>query len=75
LTFCLIHGSSQNPDGWLLLIRELERDGHDGFVVDLPVDEPEAGVARYADVIAAKIRSYSGDDVVVVATSSLPTRA
>ncbi len=66
---CLIHGSTQSPAGWQLLIPELRRCGHDAFTVDLPVDEPEAGTTRYADVIATEIRSAERDNVIAVAHS------
>jgi pimeloyl-ACP methyl ester carboxylesterase len=68
MTFGLIHGSTQTPAGWALLVRELQRNGHDAFTVDLPVDESDAVASRYADVIAAEIRSRS-NDVVAVAHS------
>lgn len=68
--FCLIHGSTQSPAGWRRLIPELQRRGHETFTVDLPVNEPEAGAARYADVIASEIRSADSDDVIAVAHSA-----
>src|SRR5688572_17666404 len=67
--FCLIHGSTQSPAGWRLLISELTRCQRDSFTVDLPVDEPDAGLIRYADLIAAQIRAAGQDDVIAVAHS------
>jgi pimeloyl-ACP methyl ester carboxylesterase len=52
-TFVLVHGSTQNPSGWDLLRRELSRRGQESVSVDLPVNEPDAGASRYAEVIAA----------------------
>lgn len=68
--FCLIHGSTQSPAAWQRLIPELRQHGHDVFTVDLPVDEPDAGATRYADVIAAAIRAAERDTVIAVAHSA-----
>ena len=36
--FCLIHGSGQGPEGWKLLVHELEQRGHSvltpAFILD-----------------------------------------
>jgi pimeloyl-ACP methyl ester carboxylesterase len=69
MVFCLIHGSTQSPAGWRFLTQELNRRRYDAFTVDLPIDEPDAGSSRYADVIAAEIRSHEGADVLAVAHS------
>ena len=50
--FCLVHGSTQSPAGWKLLVSELESRGHQCVCVDLPTNEPDASANRYADAIA-----------------------
>jgi len=65
--FCLVHGSTQDPSGWNLLVPALKQLGHDTILVDLPTDRPEAGGTEYADRIADSIE---GDDAIVVAHSA-----
>jgi pimeloyl-ACP methyl ester carboxylesterase len=65
--FCLVHGSTQDPSGWDLLVPELRALGHDTVVVDLPTDQPEASATVYADRIAD---SLDCDDAIVVAHSA-----
>jgi hypothetical protein len=40
--FCLVHGSTQGPAGWDLLVAELQKLGHDTVRPDLSTGEPEA---------------------------------
>jgi pimeloyl-ACP methyl ester carboxylesterase len=47
----LVHGSYHGPWCWDLLTPELERLGHEVVSVDLPVSDPAAGAAAYADAI------------------------
>jgi len=70
--FCLVHGSTQNAQGWGLLTPELERRGHRTLTVDLPTNEPQASATRYADVIVQTLdqANYPLRDVVVVAHSA-----
>jgi pimeloyl-ACP methyl ester carboxylesterase len=65
--FCLVHGSTQDPSGWDLLVPELKALGHNTVLVDLPVDQPEAGASVYTDRITDSITS---DDTIVVAHSA-----
>lgn len=67
--FCLVHGSGQGPSGWGLLVPELEKRGHQTICVDLPIDEPEAGAERYAQIIAGTL-SHQHSPAVVVAHSA-----
>jgi pimeloyl-ACP methyl ester carboxylesterase len=67
--FCLVHGSAQGPSGWNRLVPELESRGHQTICVDLPVNEPQAGAARYAQVIAEAL-ARSKQAAIVVATSA-----
>jgi len=65
--FCLVHGSTQNPCGWDLLVPKLNEMGHDTILVDLPTDQPDASAAIYADRIADSINT---DNAIVVAHSA-----
>lgn len=67
--FCLVHGSAQGPSGWNLLVPELQRRGYQTTCVDLPVNEPDAGASRYAQVIAEALKG-SVKPAIVVATSA-----
>lgn len=67
--FCLVHGSAQGPSGWKLLVAELEGRGHRTVCVDLPINEPEAGAGRYAQMVAEAL-SQSKEPAIVVATSA-----
>jgi pimeloyl-ACP methyl ester carboxylesterase len=68
-TFCLVHGSTQNPSGWDLLVRELAALGHRSICPALPTDLPGASASVYADVIAESLPPR-GDEVIVVAHSA-----
>jgi pimeloyl-ACP methyl ester carboxylesterase len=65
--FCLVHGSTQGPSGWDLLVPKLNALGHDTILVDLPTDQPEASATVYANRIADSIAS---DGAIVVAHSA-----
>jgi pimeloyl-ACP methyl ester carboxylesterase len=65
--FCLVHGSTQNPSGWNLLVPELKKLGHKTILVDLPTDQPDASATVYANCIAGPIAS---DEAIVVAHSA-----
>ena len=67
--FCLVSGSTQNPLCWRLLVPELEKHGHQTVTTSLPVDEPAASGARYAEVIAQALKD-AGDDVILVGHSA-----
>jgi pimeloyl-ACP methyl ester carboxylesterase len=68
-TFCLVNGSTQNPLCWKLLVPELVKHGHQTLTPSLPVDEPAASGARYAEVIAQALED-AGDDVLLVGHSA-----
>lgn len=53
----LVHGSYHGGWCWERLTPELERMGHRVVPVDLPISDPEAGAARYAEVVAAEMGS------------------
>jgi pimeloyl-ACP methyl ester carboxylesterase len=69
--FCLVHGSTQSPAGWKLLVSELESRGHQCVCVDLPTNEPDAGANRYADVIADAVRGMGAPIVVAHSAAGL----
>jgi len=46
--FCLVHGSTQDPQGWELLAAELKVRGHECICVDLPTDQPDSRATVYA---------------------------
>jgi pimeloyl-ACP methyl ester carboxylesterase len=47
----LVHGAYHGAWCWDLLRRELERRGHRTVAVNLPIDDPTAGAARYAATV------------------------
>ncbi len=67
-TFVLVHGSTHSPRAWDLVKAQLEQRQHAVVTPELPADEPEAGAARYTEVIAAAIPD--NDEPVVVAHSA-----
>ncbi len=69
ITFCLVNGSTQNPRCWKLLLPELERRGFKVITPSLPVDEPQAGGTRYAEVIARSLEGVN-DNIVLVGHSA-----
>jgi pimeloyl-ACP methyl ester carboxylesterase len=67
-TFALVHGAWHGAWCWERLLGPLERRGHGAVAVDLPGEDPDAGLDAYADTIAASLAGAE-DDVVVVAHS------
>ncbi len=55
----LVHGSYHGGWCWERLTPELERLGHRVTAVDLPISDPAAGAARYAEVVAEAMDSSS----------------
>jgi pimeloyl-ACP methyl ester carboxylesterase len=66
-TFAFIHGAGDVGWYWHLVEEELRRRGHATVAPDLPTEDDDAGLDRYADVVVEAI----GDrrDVAVVAQS------
>ena len=54
-TFVLIPGAGGKAWYWHRVAAELERRGHEAVAVDLPADDDTAGLAAYADTVAAAI--------------------
>jgi Alpha/beta hydrolase family len=55
----LVHGSYHGAWCWELLTPELERRGHRVAAVELPISDPSAGAARYAEVVVDTMASMS----------------
>jgi pimeloyl-ACP methyl ester carboxylesterase len=66
-TFVLVHGSWHGAWCWERLIPEIEALGHRATAMDLPIDDPQAGLAEYADVVAQLVP----DDSAVLVGHSL----
>jgi pimeloyl-ACP methyl ester carboxylesterase len=71
-TFCLIHGSGQGPEGWKLLVQELERRGHRTLTPALDVGRTDEGLVYHAETIveALKRSGLQSPEVVCVAHSA-----
>jgi pimeloyl-ACP methyl ester carboxylesterase len=66
--FSLVHGGQHGAWCWAFVMSELRRRGHEAIAVDLPIEDPTAGAARYAEVVAASLQD-AGDDVIIVGHS------
>jgi pimeloyl-ACP methyl ester carboxylesterase len=64
-TFALLHGAFHGAWCWDLLRPELESRGYRTVAMDLPCDDPTAGNARYAEVVADAIRDADHEVIVV----------
>jgi len=67
LTFGLVHGAWHGAWCWERLIPELAARGHRAVAVDLPCEDPDAGLTRYAALTADALGS--ADEVVLVGHS------
>jgi hypothetical protein len=70
-TFGLIHGAYHGTWQWGPLVAELDRRGQRSVCVNLPVDDPDRGVADYA---ASAAQAFEGIDDLVVVGHSLAGR-
>ena len=66
-TFAFIHGAGDVGWYWHLVRAELEETGHDTVAPDLPIEDDDAGLSEYADVVIEAIGVRR--DVVVVGQS------
>ena len=66
-TFVLIPGAGGTAWYWHRIIPLLQRAGHEAIAVDLPGDDPTAGLLEYTRLVADAIGDR--DDVVLVAQS------
>src|SRR5437667_6891396 len=71
-TFCLIHGSGQGPEGWKLLVHELEQKGHSVLTPAFHLDRTDERAAWHADTLVEALKSSGHEpaDVVCVAHSA-----
>ena len=65
---CLVHGASLGAWCWELLTQEIEARGYQTVAVDLPIEDPTAGVVQYAEVVSKALQGFE-DDVVLVGHS------
>ena len=77
MRFLLVHGTTQSPEGWRLLIDELNAIGHSAVPTDLARFGERASATEYGEAVAAE---HSGSTVDVVVGHSgagllLPTIA
>ncbi|HMG33895.1 MAG TPA: alpha/beta hydrolase [Blastocatellia bacterium] len=70
--FCLLHSSGQGPEGWKLVVRELERRGHRALTPAFHLDKTDEGAAWHADTIVDALKSSGHDpsSVICVAHSA-----
>ncbi|HEY7142136.1 MAG TPA: alpha/beta fold hydrolase [Methylomirabilota bacterium] len=66
-TFALVHGAGHGAWCWERLIPVLEALGHRAVAMDLPCEDPTAGVGRYAEVVDRAIPATT--DLVLVGHS------
>ena len=50
--FGLVHGSWHGAWCWERLEPELDARGHGAVAIELPIEDPDAGLTRYAEVVA-----------------------
>nr|WP_314844594.1 alpha/beta hydrolase [uncultured Microbacterium sp.] len=67
-TFALIHGGGSTSWDWHLVIPFLEQQGHEAVAVDLPIEDPKAGLDDY---VAAVVDAVGDRDRVIVVGHSL----
>ena len=67
MTFGLVHGAWHGAWCWERLVPELETRGHRTVLVDLPCEDQDAGLTRYAELTADALGS--ADDVILVGHS------
>jgi pimeloyl-ACP methyl ester carboxylesterase len=66
-TFILIHGFAHNAASWTPLVEALARRGAPAIAIDLPCDDPKAGLREYADAVLSKTALV--EDAAIVAHS------
>ena len=66
-TFLLIPGAGGSSWYWHLITQRLRDAGHRPIALDLPADDPDAGLRAYADLAVAAAEGH--DDLVVAAQS------
>jgi pimeloyl-ACP methyl ester carboxylesterase len=71
-SYCLIHGSGQGPEGWSLLVEELERRGHRALTPTFQMSRTGEGAAWHAETLVQALNAFGQEsaDVVCVAHSA-----
>jgi hypothetical protein len=71
-SYCLMHSSGQGPDGWKLVVQELERRGHRVLTPAFDVLRTDEGLIYHAETIVDALRrsELHPRDVVCVAHSA-----
>ena len=64
-TFVLIHGAGGRASFWDLVAAELQAAGHETIAMDLPCDDPSAGLSEYTDAVVDAIGDARTDLVLV----------
>jgi pimeloyl-ACP methyl ester carboxylesterase len=67
-TFCLVHGANLGAWCWEPLMSELTARGHQTIAMDLPIDELNAGLSDFADVVMQSLKGIK-DDIILVGHS------
>ena len=62
LVFGLVHGAWHRAACWEALSAELDGRGVASVAMDLPADQPDAGVADYAATVIAALREVDRPD-------------
>ena len=78
--FAFIHGAGDVGWYWHLVGAELQRAGHETVAPDLPIEDDNAGLSRYADVVidaigARRDRKSTRLNSSHTATSRMPSSA
>lgn len=63
--FCLVHGVCLGAWCWEPLICELEARGHHAIAMDLPIENPEANLSTFAQVVLDALQETEEDIVLV----------
>jgi hypothetical protein len=69
--FLLVHGTTQSPDGWRLLIDELSVVGHTAVTTDLARFGERMSATGYGEAVAAELSGPKVDIVVAHSGSGL----
>jgi pimeloyl-ACP methyl ester carboxylesterase len=69
--FVLIHGTTQSPSGWALLVEALQQRGHAAYTVDLPTDGPDLKPAAYAAIIGRQVADVAEPILVAHSASGI----
>jgi pimeloyl-ACP methyl ester carboxylesterase len=70
-TFALVHGAWQSARCWTPTAELLRAAGHDVVAVDLPAENPAAGLVDYAATVLEALSDHADDDDLVVVGQSL----